>query len=105
VIAGRGKHRVIHGDGGNNRLNRRIRAHANFAEYVPFALLLIAFLEASGARHFTLHCLLVPLLVARVIHPIGMVAPENSAQQYAFRAPGAVITFVVVVAASVLLLV
>ncbi|MFT2095263.1 MAPEG family protein [Acidiphilium multivorum] len=46
---GRFGFRVIHGDGGNDRLARRIRAHANFAEYVPLILLLAALLEASGA--------------------------------------------------------
>jgi len=39
------------------------------------------------------------------MHPIGMVARENSTQQIAFRAPGAIITWVVLVAASVMLLV
>lgn len=105
VVAGRGKHRIIHGDGGNNTLNRRIRAHANFAEYVPLILLLVGLLEASGASHFTVRALLVPLVIARVLHPIGMVAPENSVQQYACRAPGAVITFVVLIAVSILLVI
>jgi uncharacterized membrane protein YecN with MAPEG domain len=105
VTAGRGKFKVLHGDGGNDHLNRRIRAHANFNEYVPLILILAALLEASGAGSVTMNALLLPLVVARIIHPIGMVAAENSPQQFAFRAPGALITWVVLVVAAVLLLI
>ncbi|CAG1020381.1 partial Inner membrane protein YecN, partial [Patescibacteria group bacterium] len=37
------------GDGKNQKLIKLIRAHSNFAEYVPFALLLIYMAEAQGA--------------------------------------------------------
>ena len=105
VIAGRAKHRVHHGDGGNDDLNRRIRAHANFAEYVPMILLLVALLEAGGAGRGTVHALLLPLLAARLMHPIGMVAPVASLQQGIFRGIGASVTMLILVVASVLLLV
>ena len=104
VGGGRAKFGVVHGDGGNAALNRRIRAHANFAEYVPLILLLAALIEAGGAGATTIHALLLPLTVARVMHPIGMVAPENSRQQYMFRAPGAIATWLILIAASVLML-
>ncbi len=104
VIAGRAKHRVHHGDGGNDEMNRRIRAHANFAEYVPMILLLVALLEASGAGRGTVHALLLPLLAARLMHPIGMVAPVASLQQGIFRGVGASVTMLILVVASVLLL-
>jgi len=42
TIAERRKASVYLGAGDNDRLLRRIRAHANFAEYVPLALILIA---------------------------------------------------------------
>jgi uncharacterized membrane protein YecN with MAPEG domain len=101
---GRFGFRVIHGDGGNDRLARRIRAHANFAEYVPLILLLAALLEASGAGRLEMNALLFPLLVARIIHPFGMIAPENSPQQFLCRAPGALITWLVLGAEAILLL-
>lgn len=105
VVYGRTSFRVIHGDGGNERLNRRIRAHANFAEYVPLILLLCAFLEASGADRFTMNALLFPLLVARIVHPFGMIAPENSRQQVLCRASGTLITWLVLIVVALLLLV
>jgi uncharacterized membrane protein YecN with MAPEG domain len=104
VVAGRFRLRINHGDGGNAGLNRRIRAHANFAEYVPLILLLATLLEAGGAGRLTLHALLLPLTIARVMHPIGMVAPENSLQQFAFRAPSMMLTWTVLVIAAALLL-
>jgi uncharacterized membrane protein YecN with MAPEG domain len=104
VVAGRGKFKVLHGDGGNDNLNRRIRAHANFNEYVPLILVLAALLEARGAGTVTMNALLLPLVVARVIHPFGMMARENSPQQFALRAPGALITWVVLAVVAVMLL-
>ena len=48
VIAGRLSTGVLHGDGGEETMNRRMRAHANFIEYVPLILLLVALLECGG---------------------------------------------------------
>ena len=38
-------HRVVFGDGDNIELRSAIRAHGNFAEYVPIIVLLVAMLE------------------------------------------------------------
>jgi uncharacterized protein len=104
VVAGRIAFRVNHGDGGHIPMNRRIRAHANFAEYVPLILLLVGLLEADSASRLTIHALLLPLVIARILHPIGMLAPEASAQQFALRGPSAMVTWLVLVIAAVLLL-
>jgi uncharacterized membrane protein YecN with MAPEG domain len=105
VVVGRVGLRVHHGDGGHVQLNRRIRSHANFAEYVPLILLLVGLLEAGGAGRVTIHALLLPLVIARILHPIGMIAPEASPQQFALRGPSAVVTWLVLVIAAVLLLI
>lgn len=104
VTIGREQFSVYHGDGGKEQLNRRIRAHGNFAEYVPLILLLVTLLEAGGAGHAMVHTLLLPLVIARVMHPIGMLAPEASVQQYAFRATSMVVTWLVLISSAVLLL-
>ena len=44
----RHQHKIGLGDGGDVALARKIRAHANFIEFVPIALLLLALLELSG---------------------------------------------------------
>ncbi|MEQ1513037.1 MAG: MAPEG family protein [Lysobacteraceae bacterium] len=60
------------GDGGDRRLMRKMRAHANFVEYVPVALLLLALLELSGLSATWLWALGGTLLLARVLHAIGL---------------------------------
>ena len=105
IVMGRVKKDALAGDAGDNDFAKRIRTQANFAEYVPFALLLIALLEARGGSHGLVTTLLVILLIARLIHPVGMFAPANSPQQFACRGGGILATFVVTLLAAVVLLV
>ena len=105
IVAGRMQTDTLQGDGGHGDLVRRIRSQGNFAEYVPYALLLIALLEASGASHTLIQVLCVVLLVARLLHPIGMFAPKNSPRQFICRGGGILSTFVVVLVAAVALLI
>lgn len=105
VFTGRLTKDTLHGDGGDQDLQKRIRSHANFGEYVPFALLLIALVEGGGGSQILVQALLVILLVARLIQPFGMFAPKNSPQQFACRG-GAILASmgVILVAAGALLL-
>src|SRR6478736_9251848 len=64
--------RVLFGDGDNRQLRSAIRAHANFIEYVPIIVLMIALLEMSGAPAPRIHWLMGLLLIARLLHPLGM---------------------------------
>ncbi|NKN36221.1 glutathione S-transferase [Agrobacterium sp. a22-2] len=104
VTLGRAQYKAHHGDGGQVQLQRRIRIHANFAEYVPLALLLIGLNEASGVESWMVRTMLIALMTARIIHPFGMLAPEGSLQQYALRAPAMVVTWIVILIASLLLI-
>lgn len=57
------------GSGGHEVLDRAMRAHANFGEYVPFALLLLALLEAgTAAPSWLIHLLGALLLLGRLMH-------------------------------------
>ena len=105
VVAGRVQTDTLHGDGGRDDLARRIRSQGNFAEYVPYALLMIALLEASGASRILVQALCLVLLVARLLHPIGMLAPKNSPRQFACRGGGIISTFAVLLVASVALMI
>ena len=105
VITSRLQGGVLHGDGGEESMTKRMRIHGNFAEYVPLILLLIGLLEAAGSSRTVVSILLLVLVVARLLHPIGMMAPVNSLQQYACRGGGASATLGILVIASVLLLV
>lgn len=61
------------GDGGDRKLLRLTRVHANFAENVPMCLILMAFAEALGAAPPALmHGLGASLAAARVFHAYGV---------------------------------
>lgn len=104
VIGGRLGGRVLFGDGGRDGLQRRIRSHGNFQEYVPLILLLIGLYEAGGGAPGWVRGLLIVLVIARILHPIGMLAPTNSPRQFACRAGGIIATLAVMVIAAILLL-
>lgn len=85
-------------------MNRRVRAHGNFAEYVPLILLLSALLEAGRlASAPELAWGLGVLFVARLVHPLGMLVPTGSVLQYLLRATTSTATWLVLIAASVVL--
>jgi uncharacterized membrane protein YecN with MAPEG domain len=72
VIGLRQKHRISLGTGGNAELERAIRAHGNFTEYVPLALLLLAFLELNHAPLWLVAPLGLLLLTGRLLHAAGV---------------------------------
>ena len=60
------------GDGGDPDLARAIRAHANFVEYVPLALLLLLACELAGGPPWLLHGAGAVLLASRALHAQGL---------------------------------
>ena len=60
------------GDNGEIGVIRIVRAQANFAEYVPLALLLMGFLEVNHYSIYVLHALGVMLVVARLFHGFAL---------------------------------
>lgn len=97
----RRRHRVALGDGENPELRRAMRAHANFAEYVPFALLLVYFVERDGAHLALVHALGLALLAGRLLHAWGVSQPR---EDFRFRVTGMVLSFGVLLTAALLLL-
>lgn len=69
ILRGQG---VSFGDGGNPVLLRRIRAHGNFAEYVPLIIIMIGILELSHLPEIILHVLGITLLIARLLHAYAL---------------------------------
>jgi hypothetical protein len=64
--------KVSIGDGGDMALIARMRAQANFTEYTPFILILIAVIELTSGTSIWLWIAGALLLVARVAHGFGM---------------------------------
>ena len=76
VTAHRVKLRVPLGDGGNAQMRRMIRLHGNAAEYIPFAVLLMAIYELNGGAHMALHIIGIALVAGRVVQTWGMWATD-----------------------------
>ena len=93
VIRLRYRHRVALGDGGHADLARAMRVHANFAEYVPFALVLLTLCALRGLPDFLLGPLCVALVIGRALHAYG-VAQEN--ENFRFRTAGMMASFGVI---------
>ncbi len=104
VVRLRVRNGIWFGDDGNAELRSAIRAHGHFAEYVPIIALMAAMLEMFGLPAFRLHLLMGGLLVARVLHPLGMYAKPGTLQVRIGRLGGATLTFAVMVACAVQLL-
>ena len=101
VILNRVKTGVQSGDGGNALLAQAIRAHANFGEQVPLALLLIVLVEVAGTPAVAVHTLGAALVAARLANAWGL---SHSLGPTTPRQAGAGLTVLVVVAASLALL-
>ena len=97
----RRKHQIGIGNGGNVLLSRAARAHANFAEYVPIALLLIYLLEQSIGSTLRIHVLCLSLLLGRMIHALGV---SREPEDIRLRVVGMVLTLGVIISASLHLL-
>jgi uncharacterized membrane protein YecN with MAPEG domain len=72
VIGWRRQRRVELGHGEDGQLLRRMRVHANFAEYVPFALLLMALAEYITAPRLLIHLVGLSLVTGRLLHAYGL---------------------------------
>jgi len=75
VIGLRRKNKVGLGSGGHDDLERAIRAQGNFAEYVPFGVILVACLELNGAPWWLITIPGIALIIGRLIHAKGMNTP------------------------------
>jgi hypothetical protein len=75
VIGLRRKNKIGLGSGGHEELERAIRAQGNFAEYVPFGLILIACLELNGVPWWWVVIPGITLIIGRLIHAVGINEP------------------------------
>lgn len=64
--------KILHGDGGDPLLSRRMRAHSNFIESAPVVLILVAVLEMVRGTEMWLWIVAYLYLLVRIAHPFGM---------------------------------
>jgi uncharacterized protein len=89
VIGWRREHRIELGDGEDRQLLRRMRVHANFAEYVPITLILMALAESMTPPRPILHLVGIALVVGRLMHAYGL---SQSPQNLRLRVGGMMLT-------------
>jgi uncharacterized protein len=99
VTVHRVKFAVGVGDGGNPTMLRMMRLHANAAEYLPIALILMGTYEVNGGSHLALHIAGIAMILARLSHASALwrSAVAGPARQF-----GQGTTWLVIVALAVL---
>jgi uncharacterized membrane protein YecN with MAPEG domain len=101
VARRRGHSGISLGSGGDAELERSIRAHGNFGEYVPFILLLLGFAELQHWSRYLLHALCVLLLIGRICHAIAVSRPGSVGP---LRGVGMALTGTVIIIAALMLI-
>ncbi len=101
VIRIRRSARVAVGDGRNPELQRAQRVQANFAEYVPLALVLCALIEIDEGSGWLLHGLMLPFFLGRLIHAYGV---SQLNENFRWRILGMNLTFFPIVVAALVLI-
>lgn len=95
------KYRVGLGDGGIPELQRAIRTHGNFAEYVPMILCLLLLVELAGYSGWFVLGLGLLTLLARGLHAYGLYQSSSTSRG---RFAGTVLTFFILLVCSLLLI-
>ena len=87
----RAQFKISIGDGGNEALIRRMRAHANYHENAPILVILVGLLELAGADNRILWAAVILFVLSRIAHGFGMdrLSPSR------FRAIGSIGTSIV----------
>ena len=101
TIKTRRTHKVTIGDGGEKSILRASRVHANFSEYVPFTILLIAMLEIQSYSDWMIHGLCIALVAARIAHAYGV---SQANENFKFRIFGTATTINIMGTSAFLLL-
>ena len=97
VIVQRVRLKVEWGDGNKPAMAQAVRAHANFAEHVPIALLAIGASEVAGTSRLVIIGLAAALIVARLLSAYGLIRSLGPSLP---RQVGASISIAVTIVAS-----
>ncbi|MBN8532355.1 MAG: MAPEG family protein [Alphaproteobacteria bacterium] len=90
------------GHGDDPELMRRLRAHANFAEYIPFAIFLLFLAEWHAMNPWIIGLLYVALLLGRCSHLYSYLVHEARSGKRIFRIIGMALTFTVLATAAII---
>ena len=102
VIKLRKRLSIAIGDGGDASLQRAIRAHANFIEYVPLTLILLYCLEQIIPHCFCIKTFGTSLLLGRLLHAFAI---SRLNEKIYLRVSGMALTFFAMIGTAVMLIV
>jgi uncharacterized protein len=102
IISVRRSEKISLGDGNSETLQRRVRAHGNYVEFVPLGLLLIYFVEIACILPVLTHAVALALLLGRSLHAYALGGPR---MHFKFRVAGTVLTFTSIAISSAALIV
>ncbi|HET8613103.1 MAG TPA: MAPEG family protein [Sphingomonas sp.] len=88
---------VLIGDGGHPLIAARMRAQANFVEYAPFILILMALIELASGSPRWLWAAGAATVAARLLHAFGMDRQTSNP----LRIAGAGVTWLVLLALAI----
>lgn len=77
TIYGRVKNKVNLGTGDSDDMLRRVRTHANFAEYIPFLLIIMGLLEYHSVSSTFLYVYGTVVVLGRCLHVYGLYSPQT----------------------------
>jgi uncharacterized protein len=101
VIIFRRTNRINLGDGNDEEMLRRMRAHGNFAEYAPLGVMLLGIAELQGWSILALHLVGAMLLAGRLIHGLNFTL---SLKSMPLRTGGMALTLLALAVGAVLVL-
>ena len=99
VVRQRGKTKTGIGTGGHPVLERAIRVHGNFIEYVPLILILLLLLELGGLAPLWVHLMGIALTLGRILHAWGL--STDPGESFG-RAAGTTLTWLTLLVAAAL---
>ena len=103
VSLARRHHHVALGDGGKPEVMRAMRAQANYVEYTPTFMVLLAALAFLREPSWMIHALALIFLAGRLVHAWAMTQDDGPAQLRG-RAGGMTLTWAALVVGAVMLL-
>ncbi|MGR3709556.1 MAG: MAPEG family protein [Alterinioella nitratireducens] len=98
VVLARRSQRVSVGDGGDKLVRKRMRTHANCAEYAPIGLILLMLVEMQGMPLWLVHVFGLILLAGRLSHAYGF---GSTPQIVPLRKLGMYLTLLMIICTAV----
>jgi uncharacterized membrane protein YecN with MAPEG domain len=101
VVRFRFKYRLGMGSNDDPAFEAAIRAHGNFVEYAPLALIMLGLAELNGVASGLIYWTGMALVLGRILHAFGMINGEG--RPHKARALGILLTWLSILVTAVLL--